>query len=183
MWRSFETKGSPRKKSIFHLSVHSSFNKHELNACYMWGVVLGLHIKQEINNRNPCPHRAYIPPLAPSKTMSGLLFCNSFYVILTEKMCFSDENRWCYLQKKWIFHKARVHLPFGKFKRSPLPPPHSPLNSTPRRDRPKRGWGGPPGVKNWKRGAAGKGQVWEWKRERPQGRRKWGTLLWCLRAS
>lgn len=40
-------------------------------------------------------------------------------------MCFSDENRWRYLQKKLIFHKDRVHLPFGKFKRNPLPPPRS----------------------------------------------------------
>lgn len=36
----------------------------------------------------------------------------------------------------------------------PIPPP----NSSPRRDLPKKGWGGPPDVKNLKSGASGKGQ-------------------------
>ena len=53
-------KREPQKEEyiVFTYSLNHS-KKQELNACYMSGPVPGLQIKQ-LNNKNPCPHRAYI---------------------------------------------------------------------------------------------------------------------------
>lgn len=94
-------KEAPEKIAYSIYLLIQSFDKHEMNACY----VSGAPDKHWINNKNFCPHKAYVLPF--STIVPGLLLCNlpesnviSSHFNILRRMCFSGENRLYYLQKK-----------------------------------------------------------------------------------